>query len=718
MNLLNPFLLIGALLGIIPIVIHLLNKTKYKVEPFGAMMFLIASVKARARRIKIQQLILLLMRILFFSLLALALARPVIMPKFGTSGNQPVSNVLIIDSSFSMNQGEGENKVFEKAKKTAQHIIARMSNADNMQIIIAGQKPKLLFPRFSYDRKFLRKTIAELKPGHGSTDIVRAMKEALWSLDNSNLPVRRIYFLTDRQKTGWTPDKPDRWKRLKKHIESLKIPVAIYILNHEPGEEIENIAPIKVFSSSPVIDTFRKTKFIAEIANHSSKLQQTHVEFRVNGAIVDERDISIAPGISTVHFDYLFRKPGSHYISVSTGEDDLIEDNALFKAVHVMKRIPILILEGKSSSNPWDSSGKFAELTLEASGLPGEDALFDVTLKNQIEMDAFNEDSLDKYKAIILADVTYLSEYFSFMLEKFVDSGGGLLIVSGKNTIPSELNRLGNITKLMPAEITQKKAYNEKYFNPKFPAGEGDAILEIFDLKSTKVLTTVKVKEYWESKPGKQSSVIAYFKEDPFLIHKNFGKGAIILWTTSLNADWTNFPMTPDFLPLLQNLMIYLSSSVKPPVNLLPGESLLYSSNKPITGGIETSDQIPKNLQMKIITPDGKKHLVKADQLNDEKVLEWEDTWERGLYTVTATNTPPRYFSVSADGKESDLSLFDSAAAKSTQADTIMQFIDNDNQLLAAIKQETGIVEWWKFFIFAAIALLCLELFFSWRFNG
>lgn len=718
MNWLNPLLLFGALLGAIPIIIHLLNKTKYKVEPFGAMMFLVASIKARARRIKIQQLILLLMRILFFVFLAMALARPVILPKFGTSGNQPVSNVLLIDDSFSMHQGEGDNQVFSKARKSALRIIERMSNADNMQIIIAGKKPRPLLPRFSYDKKFLKKTIEELKPGHGTTDVVRAMEEALWSLDNSNLPVRRIYFLTDAQKTGWSPKKIERWERLKKHVKSLKIPVAFYIFNHEVGEKIDNIAPVRIFSQSPVIDTFRKTKFIVEIANHSGKLQKTQIEFKVDGEIVDDRDLSLGSGVSTVHFDYLFKKPGSHYVSITVGEDDMEVDNSLFKAIHVMKRIPVLILEGKSSRNPWESSAKFAKMTLDASGMPGEDALFDVTLKNQIEMDSFNAESLEQFKSIILADVSSISEYFAFMVEKFVDSGGGVLIVTGKNTIPAELNRLGNMTKLMPANILKKKVYDKKYFHPKFPAGESSTILEIFDLKSTQILTSVKVKEFWEVKLEKQASVIATFKDDPFLVHKNFGKGTVILWTTSLNADWSNFPLTPDYLPLLQNLMIHLSSSVKPPVNILPGEPLLYSSSKPITGGIKTANAIPKDLKMTVITPDGKKHPVKADDLSDEQVLEWEETWLTGLYTVTAPNSPNRYFSVVTDGQESDLAALNSADKKMSGAEPIMQFIDDDNALYEAIKNETGIVEWWKFFIFAAMIILCAELFISWRFNG
>ena len=44
MNLLTPIMLLGVLFGIVPLVIHLLNRARYRVEPFGGMMFLKAAV--------------------------------------------------------------------------------------------------------------------------------------------------------------------------------------------------------------------------------------------------------------------------------------------------------------------------------------------------------------------------------------------------------------------------------------------------------------------------------------------------------------------------------------------------------------------------------------------------------------------------------------------------------------------------------------------------
>ena len=62
---LNPWMLLGTLLVGIPIVIHILNRSRYRVEPWGAMMFLQKAMQIRSQRIKVEQILLLVLRCLF-----------------------------------------------------------------------------------------------------------------------------------------------------------------------------------------------------------------------------------------------------------------------------------------------------------------------------------------------------------------------------------------------------------------------------------------------------------------------------------------------------------------------------------------------------------------------------------------------------------------------------------------------------------------------------
>ena len=97
MILLNPLLLIAISAIAIPVIIHLLNNNRYKVEPFGAMMFLRKAVKQRAQTIKIQQLILLCLRCLFFIFLAIAFSRPVSNVN-AVDSDEACTHIIIIDN--------------------------------------------------------------------------------------------------------------------------------------------------------------------------------------------------------------------------------------------------------------------------------------------------------------------------------------------------------------------------------------------------------------------------------------------------------------------------------------------------------------------------------------------------------------------------------------------------------------------------------------------
>src|SRR5947199_7684758 len=57
----------------IPIIIHLLNRRRFRIVTWAAMRFLLAAQKQNSRRLRIEQLILLLTRILIVLLLILAM---------------------------------------------------------------------------------------------------------------------------------------------------------------------------------------------------------------------------------------------------------------------------------------------------------------------------------------------------------------------------------------------------------------------------------------------------------------------------------------------------------------------------------------------------------------------------------------------------------------------------------------------------------------------
>src|SRR5258708_1408586 len=120
---------VGAAAISIPVIIHLINSKRYKVLPWAAMRFLLAAQKQTRKRMRIEQLLLLLCRMLILAMIVFAMAS--VMPwaeeiwansgigKWGPGkkiGHLRTHHIFVIDASLSMNHKlDGDLTAFENA---------------------------------------------------------------------------------------------------------------------------------------------------------------------------------------------------------------------------------------------------------------------------------------------------------------------------------------------------------------------------------------------------------------------------------------------------------------------------------------------------------------------------------------------------------------------------------------------------------------------------
>src|SRR3954451_3009227 len=102
MGFLSPFMLWGAAAACIPIALHFFFRSRYRTVPWAAMKFLLTSIEQTSRRLRFQELLLLLMRVALLVLLAFALARPLSSSVGGGSGRDAIDAAFVIDNSMSM----------------------------------------------------------------------------------------------------------------------------------------------------------------------------------------------------------------------------------------------------------------------------------------------------------------------------------------------------------------------------------------------------------------------------------------------------------------------------------------------------------------------------------------------------------------------------------------------------------------------------------------
>ena len=123
-------MLLGLTGVALPVIAHLLSRRRYDVVHWAAMQFLNPSRKTR-RRMRLEELMLLLVRIGIISLVALAMSRPWINSGFltGYSSGGSRDIVLVIDGSNSMSRNDGLTSLHQKAIRKAKEFLTTLKAA-------------------------------------------------------------------------------------------------------------------------------------------------------------------------------------------------------------------------------------------------------------------------------------------------------------------------------------------------------------------------------------------------------------------------------------------------------------------------------------------------------------------------------------------------------------------------------------------------------------
>src|SRR3954447_7672634 len=141
------FVAAGLLLASIPIIIHILNRRRFKIVDWAAMTFLLQAMKKNRRRLRFEQWLLLAVRCLVLALLGLALARPLGCEDTSLAsmaGRRSGLHVIVIDNSYSMayeaDRPDAKTHL-DQAKLLAKQLVARLSAGGESVAIITAARP-------------------------------------------------------------------------------------------------------------------------------------------------------------------------------------------------------------------------------------------------------------------------------------------------------------------------------------------------------------------------------------------------------------------------------------------------------------------------------------------------------------------------------------------------------------------------------------------------
>jgi hypothetical protein len=239
MSFLNPALLLWGLpLVLIPVVIHLLNRLRYRSVPWAAMMFLVMANRSSTRNARLRQFLVLLCRMLVILGLLAGLSRPLIGGWVGLAlGDRVDTVVVLLDRSASM---ETVDPLTRRSKRERLlDIVINALDGEQASATAVLIENVLLQPHQVEDAAALA-ALPLTAATDTAANIPALVEAALDYIEENQTGTTEIWIASDLQRADWRPDSP-RWEDLQSRVAGLSQDIRVRVLNIESSDR-ENLS--------------------------------------------------------------------------------------------------------------------------------------------------------------------------------------------------------------------------------------------------------------------------------------------------------------------------------------------------------------------------------------------------------------------------------------------------------------------------------------------
>lgn len=757
---LNPVFLWGLGLGALPILIHLLQRRRFRVRRWAAMEFLRLSTRNTARRLRIEQLLLLLVRITILTLVVLALARPVVSPSSGSafslvSRQARVHATILLDHSYSMGYAAAEatatpsssNTHWERAKARALELIRdSLRQGDSVSVILAGDPPRALIRQPTFDLEDAARRIRTARLSDGGTNFARAARLCLETLKDAPHPNREVYLITDNQAVGWRLSagasgseidrrpSPDSGHQVWREVARLARLYLVVVGEPNP----QNVAVVGVRVGQGLVSTRRPTAVEARIANYGDRPRRGLLATLVvnDRAGVSTRVDLPARGEATVRFTHLFATPGVHAASVRVTSDRLPRDDEAYFRVRARESLRVLCLNGRPSIEPRRDAAFYLRHALSpGGGDPGAPASFIQT--TVVPGAHFGAARPDAYDVVILADVPELSGSELRAFEQWVRDGGGGLVFLGDGTGDGELLKLLGVRHGLQGEPRASALTSNRTVSID-PASLDHPVLARFKNAGDVDLTTAMFERHallTLPDDNRKAHVMARFSNgSPAWIEARHGRGRVILAAHTAGVEGSNLPFKPMFVPLLHQMVTYLAQGAEEAHSHVVGDRLEH-----VPGA---SDQTAAAARYRLTDPEGNTTTLSPVILAPGRapVVRYDRADRAGIYRLEgAQHAPVRFerwsfsavqrggrgssppgavvFAVNLPRGEGDLRPASRDELARLLPEVPFHRVDPNQPLSVALREARLGVELWRPLLVMVLALMLLESFLAQRFG-
>ncbi|GEM_PF-437712 len=488
---------IGAGAVSVPIIIHLLNRRRYRIVTWAAMRFLLAAQKQNTRRLRIEQLLLLLVRVGVIALIVLAMASvtpwaenlwAAIWPEGGRPGvaqGTRIHHVIVLDGSLSMNLTAEGQPLFERARQLALAKIKQAATGDGFSVLLMKDNPTWIVGEASQTKAKVIREVEAVRCGHGNAALAATLNMVSGKLSEASarFPSQMVYFFTDLQRATWAGLPPidsakdvvegqskTPWDEIQKKARTVFVDVG--------RDDVENLAVTDLIIDEPFINTGMEAPIAAVVQHFGRQVQpRVQVELLVGRARAAGHDVPLSPRVVAqqlvrldpgqrlaLNFKYKFPDPGAYAVQVQIrAEGDNLElDNVRSAIIAVKDTIPVLLVNGKPAPDRFDRATEYLRLALNPfpRGAEPKWAPLRPKVVGAAQFGDVPEEELLHTDLIVLCDVGQFGPGDLRRLDAHVRRGGGLMVALGDKSLENldAYNRLlyKGEQGLLPAQLFKK----------------------------------------------------------------------------------------------------------------------------------------------------------------------------------------------------------------------------------------------------------------------
>jgi hypothetical protein len=684
---LNSIILAGLAAVALPLLIHLLTRQRLKRIEFSSVSFLKLLQAQKMRRVRLREIVLLILRTLIVLLLILAFARPALRGSLagGVKAHANTTVAILLDNSLSMSRETSRGSVFRLAQDRALQVVDLLEEGDEAFLVLFSDHPVPVTPEATHNFTRLRQLIEEAQPSYRTTDVRRALAETYDLIAEAVNLNKEIYLLTDLQEAGWA--------ELERDSLSVGAGAQLYILPVAPETRWFNLTVENVDYSDQLPEAGKPLRFAATVANRSPEsAEQAIVELFVDRVRRAQHSLQLDPedrqGIS---FTTVVAEPGIHDGYVEVTDNQLAADNRHFFTLNVPHQIRVLIV----SDDPRSSF-------FLGTALRPDEQVHGVMVPETVTTDGLQHRDLDGFDVVILADLPSLDGDRLASVDRFVRQGGGLLILLG-NRIDHHFYNDHLLARLCPAVIqealgspTQRSSYLT------IDRIDGDhPVFRIFQRDGETTFSSPRFFMAYDVAPGEQVTTLASFNNgSPALLESRTGRGRVLFMATAVDPAWTDLPVRGAFLPLLHRSVHYLATAQPS-----DGQELLVGAtlSRDLTA-------LPEGQTVTCETPGGERIILHPAGQRGYTLVTYEKTDHPGIYRFYLGDQLLSAFAVNTDMSESDLKQLETDRARSLLGTERVFAVGPDAGLETAILQSRYGRELWKAALWGVFLLLAVEM--------